>query len=68
VKPQEVERRNNSTVLKREFISDKPMKPRRRLSFAGTSRCMEPAGMVTHAHMPTDPTNSKKRPIFQATS
>jgi len=53
---------------KKEFNSDKPMKLRRRLSFAETLRCMAPADMVTHAHMPTATTSSRKRLISQATS
>jgi len=61
-------KRRHSTMLKREFNSDKLTKWRRRLSSAETSRCTEPADTVTPAHMPTDLTNSKRRHIFHQTS
>lgn len=44
------------------------MKPRRRPSFAETSKCTEAASSETPAHTLTVPTNYKRRPISQATS
>jgi hypothetical protein len=61
-------RRDNSTMLRREFNSDKHTKPKRRPNSAETSRCTDNADTVTLAHMPTVLTNSKRKLIFQATS
>jgi len=63
-----VERRNNSTMLRTESNSDSSMKARRRLSYAGTLRCMALADMATPARMPMALTSCKRRPIFLATS
>lgn len=53
---------------RRESNSDNNTRARRRPSCAETSRCTVPADTATPAHMPTEPTNSRRRPIFQATS
>lgn len=65
VKPQEVDRKNNSQTLMRDITSSNSMRWRRRLNCAETLRCTVAANMVTHAHMPTDPINSKRKHIFQ---
>jgi hypothetical protein len=68
VKPPEVERRSNSTMLKKETNSDKTTKARRRLSYAETLRCTEAASLATPAHTLMVPINFRRRLISQATS
>lgn len=68
VKQQEAERRSNSAMPTRDSNSSSNMKPRRRLSFAETSRCTTAASMETLAHMHMVPINFKRRHIFQAIS
>jgi len=68
VKLPEVERRSNSTMLRKDFNSDNNTRAKRRLSCAETSRCTEAASLVTPAHTLTVPTNSRRKHISQATS
>lgn len=55
-------------MLRKDINSDNNTKPRRRPSFAETSKCMDHASSETPAHTLTVPINYKRRPISQATS
>lgn len=68
VKPQEVNRRNISTMQRKDLTSDNNMRANRRLNYAETSKCTETVSMVTPAHMHMANISFRRRPTFQATS
>lgn len=57
-----------STMLKKDSNSNNNMKAKRKLNCAETLKCTVNANLVTLAHTLTEPTSSKRKPIFQATS